>query len=253
MDEKIYKRFDGDTVTDLMLEDASKLFSENYGVWLDGPGGDPARAGKSIRLTKNKLRVDYLPERISSYVSVLVNGVLAGNAFACRWSVDGKTICWVTQLVVHRDYRERGLAAGLLNELKMDGDDAYGVMSSHPAACLAASKAFGSSIHAVSLEYIKKNAQLFMKASPVDYVRRGQLRGSLFDSQDTSGLVSSVYTEFFVDHKEPLEALAWVRQDMEWPLGELFDGYEFVLILEARRPRSRSSSLHRTVRSTTAI
>lgn len=73
-----------------------------------------------------------------------VGGRLAGNAFACRWQVDGRTICWITQLVVHRDYRERGLAAGLLNEIRLDKDDVYGVMSSHPAACLAAAKAFGS-------------------------------------------------------------------------------------------------------------
>jgi hypothetical protein len=77
-----------------------------------------------------------------------VNGQLAGNAFACRWTVDGRAICWITQLVVHSDYRERGLAAGLLNEIKQDGDDAYGVMGSHPAACLAAAKAFGSEITA---------------------------------------------------------------------------------------------------------
>jgi len=73
-----------------------------------------------------------------------VNGHLAGNAFACRWSVDGRTICWITQLVVHHDYRERGLATGLLDEVRLDGDDVYGVMSSHPAACLAASRAFKS-------------------------------------------------------------------------------------------------------------
>lgn len=73
-----------------------------------------------------------------------MNGHLAGNAFACRWSVDGRTICWITQLVVHHDYRERGLAAGLLDEVRLDGDDVYGVMSSHPAACLAASRAYKS-------------------------------------------------------------------------------------------------------------
>ena len=50
-------------------------------------------------------------------------------------------MCWVTQLVVHKDYRERGPATGLLSQLRQD-DDAYGVMSSHPAACLAAAKAF---------------------------------------------------------------------------------------------------------------
>ena len=46
--------------------------------------------------------------------------------------------------MVHQDYRERGLAVGLLNEFRQDDDDVYGIMSSHPAACLAAAKAFGS-------------------------------------------------------------------------------------------------------------
>lgn len=100
--------------------------------------------GSHVRLSKAKLRNEYLPSGISSYARVFVNGNLAGNALACRWSVDGKTICWITQLVVHRNYRERGLAAGLLNQISQDGSDIYGVMSSHPAAALAATKAFGS-------------------------------------------------------------------------------------------------------------
>lgn len=100
--------------------------------------------GSHVRLSKAKLRNEYLPSGISSYTRVFVNGNLAGNALASRWSVDGKTICWITQLVVHRDYRERGLAAGLLAQISQDGSDIYGVMSSHPAACLAAARAFGS-------------------------------------------------------------------------------------------------------------
>lgn len=86
-----------------------------------------------------------------------------------------------------------------------------------------------------------------MKASPVRYVREAKLRGKLFDPKDDSGLVSSVDTGFYVDHEEPLEALAWLRESMDWPLGELFDGYEFILILQARRrSRSRSSSARRS-------
>jgi hypothetical protein len=53
-------------------------------------------------------------------------------------------VCWVTQLVVHSDFRERGLAVGLLNQLRQDDDAIYGLMGCHPAACLAAAKAFGS-------------------------------------------------------------------------------------------------------------
>ncbi len=72
-----------------------------------------------------------------------MDGRLAGNAFCCRYEADENMVCWITQLVVHCDYRERGLASGLLNELKTDRDDIFALMSSHPAACLAAAKTYG--------------------------------------------------------------------------------------------------------------
>lgn len=78
-----------------------------------------------------------------------------------------------------------------------------------------------------------------MKASPIRYVKEAKLRGSLFNPEDASGLVSSVGSSFWIDHTEPLEALARAREAIEWPLGELNDGHEFLLILEARQ-RSRS-------------
>lgn len=188
---------------------------------------------------------------------VTVDGRLAGNAFACRWAYENKTVCWITQLVVHQDYRERGLAVGLLNQLRHDNNDIYGLMSSHPAACLAAAKAFGSkristsfinptlniagSINTVRLEFIKEHAEEIMRASPIRYVKDAKVCGSLFNPEDTSGLVSSVDTGFWVNHTEPLEALAWAKDIVDWPLGELHDGHEFLLVLEVRR-RTRSTS-----------
>lgn len=80
-----------------------------------------------------------------------------------------------------------------------------------------------------------------MKASPISYVRDSKLRGSLFGTQDPNGMVSCVDTGFFVDHTEPLEALASVQEDMNWPLGKLLDGHEFVLFFEAKR-RARSTN-----------
>jgi hypothetical protein len=50
MDKKVYEGFDSDEVTDVMLEEASKLFSENYGVWSDHAAqrmGNFAKAGRS--------------------------------------------------------------------------------------------------------------------------------------------------------------------------------------------------------------
>ena len=85
------------------------------------------------------------------------------------------------------------------------------------------------------LDFIRDHANAIMKASPVEYVRDAQLRGGLFDPKETNGAVSSVYTEFFVDHAEPLQALESVRKCMEWPLGDLLEGYEFLCILN--RPK----------------
>lgn len=99
--------------------------------------------GQRVRFGAKRIREQCLPDQTrTGYVRVLVNNVLAGNVFACRWKQHGKTVCWITQLVVSKDYRRRGLATGLLNMLRHDSDDIYGVMSSHPAACLAAANAF---------------------------------------------------------------------------------------------------------------
>ncbi|KAH8731829.1 hypothetical protein GQ44DRAFT_603835, partial [Phaeosphaeriaceae sp. PMI808] len=76
-------------------------------------------------------------------------------------------------------------------------------------------------INTVSLDFIREHAEPIMKASPVDYIRSAKLRGKIFDPEDSSGLVSSVDTNFFVDHEEPLEALTWVKENKEWPLGHL--------------------------------
>ena len=128
-------------------------------------------------------------------------------------------------------------------------------MSSHPAACLAAATAFGrkrifvfvvnlvlnvtDSINTVRLDFIKEHTEEIMKASPIPYAKEAKLRGRLFNPEDFSGFVSSVDAGFWVDHTEPLEALGLARDTVDWPLGELHDGNEFLLVLEARR-RTRS-------------
>jgi len=241
MAEKSYKTFTGDQVTTDMLEKAATLFSENYGIW----GEQSHKPGERVKLSASRLREQYLPPNAeTSYTRVTIDGILAGNVFVCRWDYKGSRICWITQLVVHQNYRERGLAGGLLRSLRTDAvDDIYGIMSSHPAACLAAASSFATNIERVSLEFIREKADAIMRASPIPYVKEAKLCGTLFDSNDSPGLVSGVNTGFFVDHDEPLEALGLVRQEWAWPLGDLPDGHEFLLILTAKHRRSRSRSL----------
>lgn len=117
--------------------------------------------GERVKASKQRLVTTYLPDDRSTYTRVLVNGNLAGQAFASRWDWEwegehqgdrtcrtgrtGRTvICWITQLVVHPEYRRRGLAGRILQELREEGDEVFGIMSSHPGACKAAANAFGS-------------------------------------------------------------------------------------------------------------
>jgi hypothetical protein len=95
---------------------------------------------------------------------------------------------------------------------------------------------------------MKTCASEVMAGSPIAYVKAAKLCGSLFQPDGTASdtsLVSGVNTEFFVNHQEPLRALQWLQEEKKWPLGELPDGIEFLLVFEAPRRRSRSLSRHR--------
>ncbi|PPJ60591.1 hypothetical protein CBER1_11633 [Cercospora berteroae] len=132
MSKQVFETFNRNEITDSMLVEAVSLFNDNYGVWGTHPIGSypTPKQGSRVKLSKDRLRAQYLPENVDcSYVKVTIQGRLAGNVFACRWKFENKIVCWITQLVVHGDYRERGLAVSLLNCVRRDDDNIYGLMS----------------------------------------------------------------------------------------------------------------------------
>ena len=74
-----------------------------------------------------------------------------------------------------------------------------------------------------------------MHASPVPYVRDAKLRGRLFDASDATGLVAGVDSSFFIDHDEPMAALADIKKHWKWPLGDLPDGCEYLVVMPSTR------------------
>ena len=123
-------------------------------------------------------------------------------------------------------------------------------MNSHPAACLAAAKAFESKMHtipscydfgthcliddinSVVTNFIHDNANSIMKQLLIEYFRNAELCDKLFNDDDTSEIILSVCTNFFINHAESLEALSWVQQGLSWSLDELLDGHKFLLIIK---------------------
>ncbi|OJJ80737.1 uncharacterized protein ASPGLDRAFT_1501590 [Aspergillus glaucus CBS 516.65] len=203
----LYEIFAGHQITEGMLDEAAKLFSEHYGIWGE-----------------------------HSHNPVTADGKFAGNVFACRWEHDHKIICWVTQLLVHKNYRQRGLATDILACLKSNKiSDSYGIMSSHPASIMATASSFGFTIDGIDLDFVRINAKGIIRALPIPSVRDAKLRGLLFEEFDAStGLVCGAGTNFFVDHKEPEETLNSIPRTRKWYFGKLPEGHEYLLILKGR-------------------
>lgn len=62
-------------------------------------------------MNKDRLRAQSLALGTDSVlVRAMVEGHLAGYAFATRWVYQGRKICWITQLCVGRDFRGQKLA-----------------------------------------------------------------------------------------------------------------------------------------------
>ncbi|KAF8954531.1 hypothetical protein BDZ97DRAFT_1766063 [Flammula alnicola] len=227
---------EGKNVDDSTLTACATLFSENYGVWSSQVQA-PLKPGTRVRMTAKRLRDECLGDPANSMLSLChVNGQYVGHAFATCWKSVGGNICWITQLVVSSHHRERGIATSLIRCIKEDSSIQYtsmGIASSHPAACLALAKAARVNMRNVDLEVIKKYAIDVTNSTPISYIKHAALRGSLFHNDAQSGAISSVFTKFFVDHREPVEALVrWKHnQDLDWPLGELLEGHEFFFVV----------------------
>ncbi|EXJ95907.1 hypothetical protein A1O1_01032 [Capronia coronata CBS 617.96] len=123
-------------------------------------------------------------------------------------------------------------ATGLLLKLREGKNDrGFGILSSHPAAILAALRAFGRGIEEVDLKMAREHARAIMDCSPVGYVKEAVLRGGLFMTHGEDNVVCCAYTNFWVDHTEPLEVLQAVKaRGIDWPFGDLPEGCEFLVM-----------------------
>lgn len=110
--QPIYKTVKCATLTDEQLEACAALFSANYGEY---SGKDnPNKQRQRIKLSVGYYRK--LCENHNMYVSLCYNGsLLLGQAFFLKKVLsNGEKCSWVTQLVVHYSYRNRGIATRLL-------------------------------------------------------------------------------------------------------------------------------------------
>ncbi|KAK0455319.1 uncharacterized protein EV420DRAFT_1644958 [Desarmillaria tabescens] len=210
----------GVDITDAHVAACTDLFGAHYGVW-------SSRAAEQNPHLK--------PAHTTLALCTLNDGTLVGHAFATQWNYSNGLVSWVTQLVVHSKHRRRGIATMLLHMLRNgSGSSAFGLVSSHPGACIALS-AIGDRhwINNIDLDFIRHNTPGMLSATPVDYLKDAQLRGLLFEERPIAGTISSIDTKFYVNRDEPLAVLkAHVASSGSWPLGELLEGHEFLIVVK---------------------
>ena len=201
-----------------MLDECAALYSAHYGTWARDAPNNP---GKRVRQTANGLKA-LLNSPASKIAYAKDDGCLVGYAIAIRTRLPRLgTITWVSQLVVHEDYRRRGVAKNLLFSLWSFSDHfAWGLVSANPFAVRALEKATRRRCHPI---YIKRHASslLAIGADHIPYL-----------TSETATAIDNINcridTRFFLDHSRVEEMIdAVVDNGAPWVLGELKEGWEW--------------------------
>ncbi len=199
------------------LEECASFYSHHYGIW----GSKGVRPGENVQLSAKKLSEWLSADDTYVYVA-RKSELLVGYAIALvTKSSQNEIITWVTQLVVHKEHRHRGVAKNLLFSIWGFSDHyAWGIVSANPYAVRALEKA--TRRRAYSLR-IKKNSKKIrhIGENSVPYIN--EQMELVIDENN-----SKINTSFFVDHQETINALDRVAtNDNPWTLGMIDDGWEW--------------------------
>lgn len=210
-------------VRDDILQECSELYSEHYGIWSDTHPKKEMR-GKNVRLSKHKLKTWFSHDLSWLYIARNAAKAIIGYAIAlnCKIGNMRRRIAWVTQLVVHKDYRKSDVAKNLLYSIWGESKNyAWGIISANPYAIRALEKATRRRSNPVCIKRELDKIQTITK-NFLTYVE-----------QDTEFKIdddhAAINTKFYVDHKDIPEMLHNVVDSKKpWLLGELDEGWEWI-------------------------
>lgn len=202
---------------DSLVDQCIELYSNHYGIW----GDKGVHPGKHVKLSRERLE-PWLNSDSAMLYYATQEEQLIGYAIAVRAkSKNFGTISWVTQLVVHSDYRNQGIAKNILFSIwGFSTDDVWGIVSSNPYAIRALEKATRRRATPVR---IKKNLTRLRRIGK-EYVP--------YINDNTEVMVdenhSQINTNFFVSHEETQQRLKNViSENIPWLLGMLDEGWEW--------------------------
>lgn len=204
-----------------LIDEMSELYSAHYGLW----GKTSKNHGKRISLSASYIK-QWTKDENAYIATARDKDKLIGYAIAIK-SYKNKSekknlISWVTQLVVHQEYRQHGIGKELLFSFwGFSNYYAWGVMSSNPYAIRALEKATYRRIN----PSIIKNKEIGLKKFGIERV-------SYLD-ETTEFIITTkntrVNTKFPSDISNVNEKLKNVtNKGVPWLLGEIEEGWEWL-------------------------
>lgn len=185
------------------LKECSELFSNHYGMW---------KNGSRIKLSVRKLQQEFLfNDKTCKLYTAHVGDNLIGQAFACHFNTCYGRIDWITQLVVHSDYRKQGIGKKLC-KLAFDIDTAFAccVVSANIATVRLLECATGRKVDRErSVEYFSEIAN----ASGIPYMENAKLNDE-FCQVDTSFPIDVGVSELLDNHEHWACVFGGMRQKM---------------------------------------
>ncbi|KHD05472.1 hypothetical protein PN36_12395 [Candidatus Thiomargarita nelsonii] len=201
-------------LTEGEITESSQLFSNHYGFYSKF---SPIRPGERIRMGKAHYRK--LKNLNHCYVAFAkYQGKIIGQAYYIKKSLSNGLGAWVTQLVVHSDYRKIGIAKTLLHSIWGFSDyAAWGLATANPLTIKALESV---TFRKVNLESLKENQQTLIElAQEVEFID-----SSRFSFQEKTLLA---FTNFFPDYQQ-LKGQIDNNIESIFNLSELKAGYEWI-------------------------
>lgn len=193
----------------------SDLFSHHYGIYSKK---SPINPGKNIKLGPKYYREHFVNNQKAYCSLAFYKNKIVGQAFYILLKTNTGYLSWITQLVVHKRFRNRGIARRLLISVwGFSGDRAWGLATSNP---LTVKTLESATFRKVTFTTMQRNiSELQQIAKEVDFISSRTL--------DITSENAVVNTEFFVDHK-------YINQNIKkygikkWPYKKLEEGYEWL-------------------------